>query len=526
MLPAFPRCRRSPVQARGRAEGRDDHLRAEERRRLVAGLRRGPPAHGEVDGRARSPVVENVPENATAIRPRGRAVHRPRATTSSSAPPSAIPTPSRSSPRSIRTSPSSTAPASPTARTSSRSTAAPTRSQYLCGMAAGAASKTGKLGFVAANPFGLVNWTVNAFALGAQQINPDATTTVDLHRRLERPGQGARRRRGADRAGHRRHRPACRHAGDADRRRRRRASAAPAIIATCTEFAPKATQCSSVWVWDQFLDPEIKKIAAGDLGAEPLRRLLRHQGRRHRHRLLRRRGLGGEQGARSWPSARRSSTASTSSPARSPIATARRGRGRRGARRWRPLGDGLVRPRRDQPAVNPAQRESAIGYARSRIARPARNDSRRSNSPASRSRSTAFMALAAADFAVDCRRGPCAARRERRRQILADERRCRPLCAGRGPDPDRTAGRSLIRGPLDAKADSHRHGPPALQAGAAVQRAREHPPRRSARQLCARRCTTIADEVRKHCEALGFDVDLDRPVGIAVDRRAAARSRS
>jgi len=50
--------------------------------------------------------------------------------------------------------------------------------QYLCGMAAAAASKTGKLGFVAANPFGLVNWTVNAFQLGAEQINPDATTTV------------------------------------------------------------------------------------------------------------------------------------------------------------------------------------------------------------------------------------------------------------------------------------------------------------------------------------------------------------
>jgi basic membrane lipoprotein Med (substrate-binding protein (PBP1-ABC) superfamily) len=30
------------------------------------------------------------------------------------------------------------------------------------------------------------------------------------------------------------------------------------------EFAPKATQCSSVWVWDRFLEPEIKKIASGE----------------------------------------------------------------------------------------------------------------------------------------------------------------------------------------------------------------------------------------------------------------------
>ena len=42
-------------------------------------------------------------------------------------------------------------------------------SQYLCGMVAGAMSKSGKLGFVGANPFGIVNWTVNAYELGAQK---------------------------------------------------------------------------------------------------------------------------------------------------------------------------------------------------------------------------------------------------------------------------------------------------------------------------------------------------------------------
>ena len=51
-------------------------------------------------------------------------------------------------------------------------------SQYLCGMVAGGVSKTGKLGFVGANPFGIVNWTVNAYELGAQKINPKATVTA------------------------------------------------------------------------------------------------------------------------------------------------------------------------------------------------------------------------------------------------------------------------------------------------------------------------------------------------------------
>src|SRR5215470_19402214 len=51
-------------------------------------------------------------------------------------------------------------------------------SQYLCGMVAGAVSKTGKLGFVAAHPIGPVNWTINGYLLGARQFKPDATVTV------------------------------------------------------------------------------------------------------------------------------------------------------------------------------------------------------------------------------------------------------------------------------------------------------------------------------------------------------------
>lgn len=31
-----------------------------------------------------------------------------------------------------------------------------------------------------------------------------------------------------------------------------------------SEFAPEATVCSSVWVWDRFLAPELKKIMAGN----------------------------------------------------------------------------------------------------------------------------------------------------------------------------------------------------------------------------------------------------------------------
>jgi len=50
--------------------------------------------------------------------------------------------------------------------------------RYLSGMAAGSASPTGKLGYVAAFPIPEVIRGINAFALGAQSINPDATVQV------------------------------------------------------------------------------------------------------------------------------------------------------------------------------------------------------------------------------------------------------------------------------------------------------------------------------------------------------------
>jgi len=49
---------------------------------------------------------------------------------------------------------------------------------YLSGIAAGAASPTGKIGYVAAFPIPEVVRNVNAFTLGARSVNPDATVQV------------------------------------------------------------------------------------------------------------------------------------------------------------------------------------------------------------------------------------------------------------------------------------------------------------------------------------------------------------
>ncbi|HZD90045.1 MAG TPA: BMP family ABC transporter substrate-binding protein [Pseudolabrys sp.] len=50
--------------------------------------------------------------------------------------------------------------------------------QYINGIVAGYTSKTGKLGFVAAKPIAQVLQNINAFTLGAQSVNPKATTQV------------------------------------------------------------------------------------------------------------------------------------------------------------------------------------------------------------------------------------------------------------------------------------------------------------------------------------------------------------
>jgi basic membrane protein A and related proteins len=140
-------------------------------------------------------------------------------------------------------------------------------SQYLCGMAAAGASESGKLGFVAANPFGLVNWTVNAYALGAQKVNPDATVTVVFTGAWndpvkERAAAEALIEQGVDVIGQ--------HVD----------SPTPQIVAQekgvygtghhrdLSEFST-ATQCSSVWVWDRYLTPTIQAIAAGEWETSP-----------------------------------------------------------------------------------------------------------------------------------------------------------------------------------------------------------------------------------------------------------------
>ncbi len=141
-------------------------------------------------------------------------------------------------------------------------------SQYLCGMIAGAMSKSGNLGFVAPNPLGLVIWTINAYEMGAKKMNPNATLHVVYTGSWndpvkERAAASALIDQGADVVGQNLDTPTTQIVAQ------ERGVHSTGMDRDFREFAPKATLCSSIWVWDRYFIPELKKVIAGQWKPNP-----------------------------------------------------------------------------------------------------------------------------------------------------------------------------------------------------------------------------------------------------------------
>jgi basic membrane lipoprotein Med (substrate-binding protein (PBP1-ABC) superfamily) len=124
------------------------------------------------------------------------------------------------------------------------------------------------LGHVSPFPFGVVNWTINAFLMGAQQMKPGATVTAvsigawdDAAK--ERAATLALIDQGADVID------------------QQTGSPTPQIVAQergvygignqsdMRANAPKATLCSIVYTWDTYLTPAVQKIEAGNWAPSP-----------------------------------------------------------------------------------------------------------------------------------------------------------------------------------------------------------------------------------------------------------------
>jgi basic membrane protein A and related proteins len=145
-------------------------------------------------------------------------------------------------------------------------------SQYLCGVVAGATSKKSNIGFLAAGPSAIADWEINGYTLGVLKANPKATVHVvftgDSSATHERTAATALIDGGADVIGQ------GVHGLTPQLVAQERGVLATGHAVDLHNEAPKSAICSSIWVWDRYLAPEINKIAAGSWEAEPNTQLL------------------------------------------------------------------------------------------------------------------------------------------------------------------------------------------------------------------------------------------------------------
>lgn len=136
------------------------------------------------------------------------------------------------------------------------------QARYLTGLAAGAASPTGDIGYVAAFPIPEVIRGINAFTLGVRDANPDATVTVNwtstwFDPAVEGDTANALLEGGADVIAMHQDSTA---AGEA-------AEAAGArwvsYNSDMSAFAPTAYLASAVWDWGPYYTSVIEQVAAG-----------------------------------------------------------------------------------------------------------------------------------------------------------------------------------------------------------------------------------------------------------------------
>jgi basic membrane protein A and related proteins len=139
--------------------------------------------------------------------------------------------------------------------------------RYLEGMAAGAASESGRLGYVAAFPIPEVVRGINAYTLGAQSVNPDATVQVvwtSTWYDPETEGQAAESLldAGVDVLGMHQDSPAVGQAAEAA------GAKWTGYHSDMTEFAPTAWLTASVWNWGPYYISTAEAVLDGSWSSD------------------------------------------------------------------------------------------------------------------------------------------------------------------------------------------------------------------------------------------------------------------
>jgi basic membrane lipoprotein Med (substrate-binding protein (PBP1-ABC) superfamily) len=129
------------------------------------------------------------------------------------------------------------------------------------------ATKSGNIGFVAAQPTSVANWEINAYTLGVRLNHPNATVHVIFigtpDPAKEKTAASTLIDHGADVLGQSLDGPTPQIVAE------ERGVLATGHAVDLHELAPKSTICSSIWNWDRYLAREIKKIVAGNWTAGP-----------------------------------------------------------------------------------------------------------------------------------------------------------------------------------------------------------------------------------------------------------------
>ena len=136
------------------------------------------------------------------------------------------------------------------------------QARYLTGLAAGEASASGNIGYVAAFPIPEVLRGINAFTLGVREVNPDATVTVNwtstwFDPAVEGEAAQALLDGGAD--------VIAMHQDSTAAGERAEAACARWISynSDMSEFAPNAYLSSAIWNWGHYYALAIESVADG-----------------------------------------------------------------------------------------------------------------------------------------------------------------------------------------------------------------------------------------------------------------------
>ena len=414
---------------------------------------------------------------------------------------------------------------------------------YLSGMAAGAATKKGVIGYVVPFPIPEVIRHANAFALGAQAIAPEREGQARVDELVVRPDEGAEGRREPRRRRRGRDRPERRQPGRRPVRAVEGAARGSATTRDAQKFAPTSWLTAAVYDWGAVLPRSGSRRRSNGTWKTGFYYGI-DQGRLHRHRPVRAEGDGEDEGGDHGEAAAADQRArSTSSRARS---TTRSGKLRvpKGKRLTRPKDlyaiDWLVKGIERQPeglggASAPRERrevgehllprsdalDEATGTRRpSCLACAGRAPcaGSRSGSPASSPTTTSTSRPRVGE--VHALLGENGAGKT---TLL--EHPHRPLPRPTRARSSSTASPSRSQSPRDALDAGHRHGAPALPA----RRRRSPSPRTSSsatsvgRRRSLLRTAVERARVEELGERYGLDVDPRRADLAALGRRAAAR---